>query len=65
MDEQYVFDEPLECIYRAIRGLDRSGFNGTESEALNHLQEKFTNYTRDELQEIYRQYGDVQDFKIL
>ncbi len=64
MDEQYIFDEPTECIHRAIRGLERTGFNGTEKEALDYLQGKFTSYSRDELQQIYRQYGEVEDFEI-
>ncbi|AMM43921.1 hypothetical protein FDG95_gp358 [Pectobacterium phage vB_PcaM_CBB] len=64
MDEQYIFDEPNECIQRAIRGLERAGFNGTEKEALDYLQGKFTSYSRDELQQIYRQYGEVEDFEI-
>lgn len=64
MDDKYIFDEPIECIYRAIRGLDRMNFNGTESEALDILQGKFSSYSRDDLQEIYRSYGDVQNFEI-
>ncbi|AFC21800.1 hypothetical protein GAP32_350 [Cronobacter phage vB_CsaM_GAP32] len=64
MDEQFSFDDQLECIYRAIRGLERTNFNGTESEALDHLQATFTNLSRDELQKIYRLYGEFPDFEI-
>jgi flagellin-specific chaperone FliS len=60
----FIFDEPLECVQRAIRGLDRKGFNGSEEEALNRLQIQFPSMTRNDLSDIYRTYGDVQDFEI-
>jgi len=63
-NESFSFDEPLECVQRAIRGLDRKGFVGSEEEALNVLQVQFPNMTRNELSDIYRTYGDVQDFEI-
>ncbi|UYE98784.1 hypothetical protein XbC2_355 [Xanthomonas phage XbC2] len=63
-NESFHFDEPLECVQRAIRGLDRKGFNGSEEEALTVLQVQFPNMTRNELADIYRTYGDVQDFEI-
>lgn len=64
MNEQYAFDSKIERIYRAIRGMERTGFSGDESEALNVLQVQFSNYSRDELKEIYKKYGDINDFKI-
>ncbi len=67
MDEQYLFDTPLECINRAIRGFDRQADRGhqmTEKSILDALQTQFTTYTRDELQAIYRQYGVFDDFEI-
>jgi hypothetical protein len=63
-NDSFNFDEPLECVQRAIRGLDRNGFFGSEEEALNRIQVQFPNMTRNELAEIYRTYGDVQDFEI-
>ncbi len=63
-NESFNFDEPLECVQRAIRDLDRKGFNGSEEEALTVLQVQFPNMTRNELADIYRTYGDVQDFEI-
>lgn len=67
MEEQYLFDTPLECINRAIRGFDRQADRGhamDEKTVLDALQTQFTSYTRDELQEIYRKYGVFDDFEI-
>ncbi|AQW88881.1 hypothetical protein FDH34_gp356 [Serratia phage BF] len=67
MEEQFLFDEPIECIYRAIRGLDRLADRGiklTEKRALDELQAKFTQFSRDELKHIYNTYGVVDDFQI-
>lgn len=66
-NDTYLFDSPLECIYRAIRGLDRmadQGFDLTEKSALDDLQAKFTSHSRDELKHIYNTYGVVDNFEI-
>ncbi|SOK58635.1 hypothetical protein [Yersinia phage fHe-Yen9-04] len=67
MNEQYLFDSPLECIYRAIRGLDRMADQGvilTEKDALDSLQKQFTSHSRDDLKHIYNTYGVVDNFEI-
>ena len=67
MEEQYLFDTPLECINRAIRGLDRKVDRGLcidEKTALDALQTQFTSFTRDELSKIYNQYGVIDNFQI-
>lgn len=67
MEEQYLFDSPLECINRAIRGLDRKADRGLyvdEKTALDALQTQFTSFTRDELSKIYNQYGVIDNFQI-
>lgn len=64
-NENYVFDQPLECVQRAIRGLERKRNIGSEEHVLNILQVKFSNMSRDELKNIYRSYCDVTDFEII
>lgn len=66
--KEYIFDSPVECVYRAIRGLERKanmGHNISTELALDALQKQFTNMTRAELKEIYCNYGVIENFNIL
>lgn len=64
----YIFDSQGECVYRAIRGLERAANRGHHMStelALDALQKQFTNMTRAELKEIYCNYGVIENFNIL
>lgn len=67
MNESYVFDEPQECVERALRGFERKAARdiaSTDKEVLSALQERFPEFTRTDLSVIMINFDDVGDFNI-